>query len=361
MTADRPYVSFISYFRNDGYTSDFELRVQRASQFLVHQLIRAGIPSELLLVEWNPPPDRPLIIDNLGPLPQGESVRVRGIVVGEDHHRRFLGSDDWGMNPAAAANVGLRRAEGQFITPKAADSYLSQEIVELLSRRDLRDDGMYRCDRVDVLLSATDLEERDDDVLLARLESMDGQRHGRLPPMSHWHVRDLHTNACGDFLLMSRAMWHTLRGFPLDGTVLSLDCDSMVMHAAVALGQREICLPADCRVFKGVHSRLFSSRVTQVFDPWQESLDGLLTRLRWWRLQTMLRGHFDFPRRKVRGVEALTAPSIERKFVRPAEAWAKGVVPELGQPANWGLGDQPLDERLLCRAHWDVSGGVAAA
>lgn len=361
MKAARPYVSFVSYFRNDGYTSDFEQRVRRATRFLVHQLQRAAIPAELILVEWNPPADRPLIIDSIGPLPQGESVRVRGVLVGRDHHDRFRGAAEWGMNPAAAANVGLRRAEGQFISPKAADSYLSQEIIDFLARRDLDERALYRCDRHDVELSNEALAEPDDDRLLAHLQSLESHSHARLPPMSHWRIRDLHTNACGDFLLMSRERWHEIRGFPLDGTVLSLDCDSMVMHAAVALGQHEVCLPAGCRVYKGVHARLFSSRITQVFTPWQERLEAVLTWGRWWRLLALARIAFDYPQRKVRGVDSVIAPSIERHFLKPAEAWARGAIPDLDQPANWGLGDQPLEERLLCRANWDATSGAAAA
>ena len=361
MKAAGPYVSFVSYFRNDSYTSDFEKRVKRATRVLVHQLQRATIPAELILVEWNPPSDRPLIIDSIGPLPQGESVRVRGVVVGRDHHDRFRGASDWGMNPAAAANVGLRRAEGAFISPKAADSYLSQEIIDLIARRDLDERAMYRCDRHDVLLTEEGLAEPDDDRLLAHLEGLESQCHTRLPPMPHWRIRDLHTNACGDFLLMSRRMWHDIRGFPLDDTVLSLDCDSKVMHAAVALGQYEVCLPAACRVLKGAHSRLFSNRITQIYTPWQERLDRFMGGARWWRLQTIARINFDYPRRKVRGVESVLGPSIERNFLKPAEAWARGKTPCLNQPANWGLGDERLEERLLCRANWDVTDGVAAA
>jgi hypothetical protein len=361
VNAARPYATFVSYFRNDSYTSDFDLRVRRATSFLVRQLQRSGIAAELILVEWNPPAGRPLIIDSLGPFPQGGHVQVRGIVVGEEHHRKFLGSDDWGMNPAAAANVGLRRAQGSFVSPKAADSYLSGEIIATLARHDLSDDAMYRCDRLDVVLSAADLAEPDDAVLLARLESLEGFRHGRLAHLSQWHIRDLHTNACGDFLLMSRSMWHTLRGFPLDGTVLSLDCDSMIMHAAAALGTQEVCLPSTCRVFKGIHAHLFSNRITPVFTPWQSKVDAFLTRARWWRLHQLSRSYFDYPKRKVRGVESVIGPSIERNFVKRAEEWAQGAVPQLDQPDNWGLGDQPLEERVLCRASWDATSGVAAA
>lgn len=357
----RPYVSFVSYFRNDSYTGDFELRVRRATSLLARQLERSAVESELILVEWNPPAGQPLILDSLEALPQGGNVQVRGIIVGEEHHHRFIGSQEWGMNPAAAANVGLRRAKGLFVTPKAADTYLSDDIIATIARRDLHENALYRCDRCDVALSARDLEELDDDALLARLDSLDSTRHSRMPHPRQWYIRDLHTNACGDFLLMSHTMWHTVRGFPLDSTVLSLDCDSLIMHAAAALGVHEICLPPSCRIFKGRHAHLFTNRITQVWSPLQSKVDRLLTHLRWWRLQTIGRSLFDYPKRKVMGVESVLAPSIERNFVTRAEQWAHGAVPELSQPENWGLADQPLEERVLCRAAWTTSDkGVAA-
>jgi hypothetical protein len=356
----RPYVSFVSYFRNDSYTSDFELRVRRATSFLVHQLQRAAIESELILVEWNPPSDQPLIIESLGSLPQGGCVQIRGIIVGEEHHHKFIGSREWGMNPAAAANVGLRRAQGRFVTPKAADTYLSDEIIAAIARRDLHENGLYRCDRCDVSLSVRDLQELKDAALLARLESLDSTRLSRMPHPPQWHIRDLHTNACGDFLLMSRNTWHSVRGFPLDDTVLSLDCDSLIMHAAVALGSHEICLPPSCRIFKGRHPRLFTNRITQVWSPLQSAVDRFLANLRWWRLQTIGRSLFDYPKRKVRGVDSVLGPSIERNFVKLAEEWAHGAVPQLSQPENWGLVDQPLEERLLCRAAWSKADDTAS-
>lgn len=357
----QPYVTFVSYFRNDGYTSDFDLRVRRATRFLVRQLQRFGVDAEIILVEWNPPAGNDLLIDSLGALPQGGCVQVRGIVVGKEHHLKFRGAEEWGMNPAAAANVGLRRAHGQFVSPKAADSYLSDEIVAMLARRELADNTMYRCDRHDVVLGASELREADDAALLRRLQGLESTPHDHLPPPPHWHIRDLHTNACGDFLLMSGGLWQSMGGFPLDDTVLSLDCDSMIMHAAAALGVREICLPAACRIYKGTHARLFSNRITQVFSPWQAMVDNSLGSLRWWRLQTMARGAFNYPKRKVRGVESVLGPSIERHFVRPAEQWAQGVAPQLARNADWGLGAEALDERILCHAGWSATSSAAVA
>ena len=243
------------------------------------------------------------------------------------------------MNPAAAANVGLRRAQGRFVSPKAADTYLSDEIVATIARRDLHENALYRCDRCDVALSARDLENLDDDSLLARLESLDSTRHSRMPHPPQWYIRDLHTNACGDFLLMSRTMWHTVRGFPLDNTVLSLDCDSLIMHAAAALGSHEICLPAACRIFKGRHARLFTQphhpglvalAVQGSTGSWPNSAGGGCRRSR--------RSLFDYPKRKVAGVESVLGPSIERNFVKPAEQWAHGTVPQLDAAGKLGTG-----------------------
>ena len=209
----RPYVTFVSYFRNDSYTSDFELRVRRATTFLVRQLQRAAIESELILVEWNPPPDRPLIIESLGPLPQGDSVQVRGIIVGKEHHQKFTGSQEWGMNPAAAANVGLRRAQGRFVTPKAADT--------LSVRRDRRHHRPPRPSRerdsIAAIAATSPSPLRDLQELPRRRAAGPSGKPGQHAaqqdsPSSQWHIRDLHTNACGDFLLMSRTMWHTVRG-----------------------------------------------------------------------------------------------------------------------------------------------------
>src|SRR5438874_9971581 len=59
----RPYVSFVTWGRNDGYTPDYRRRVDRAAHYLAAQLDRAGIDSEIVFVEWNPVPDRPLLLD----------------------------------------------------------------------------------------------------------------------------------------------------------------------------------------------------------------------------------------------------------------------------------------------------------
>jgi hypothetical protein len=350
----RPHVSIVTYFRNDGYTDDFALRVKRATECLVEQLGHAQIRSEVVLVEWNPPAERPLIVDYLHGLKDGGHVTVRAIVVDRKHHDPYLGSRERGMHAAEAANAGLRRARGHFITPKAADTFFSADTVAALAKP-LEDEAIYRCDRFDIVVPTEIFNSRQGIELLRHLETLEGTRHTRLPQPQYWKIRDLHTNGCGDFILMSQALWHRVRGYPFDPTVLSLECDALLMHEAVAFGAREILLPSGCRVIKAVHQQLFGHRTTAVWRPWQARLDEFFRSRQWYRAQHLSRMYLDYPRRKVRGVESILGPSIERSLARPASEWARGVPPHPLGPENWGLGGVPLPERTLCCAGWDTA------
>jgi hypothetical protein len=182
--------------------------------------------------------------------------------------------------------------------------------------------------------------------------------HAWIRQSEHWGLRNLHTNACGDFTLMALGQWHRLRGHPHDSTVLTLDIDSLVMHAAAALGVRECRWPDDCRIFKPSHGNLSNARVSQLWAGWQRALDKFLSERVSQHAALRARVLFDYPRRKIRGIESVIGPSIERNFVAPASRWALGDAPPRSQPENWGLADVALEERVLCRADWEI---VAAA
>src|SRR5262249_59647672 len=92
-----PYVSFVTWGRNDGYTPDYLRRVDRATNCLASQLERAGVDSEIVIVEWNPVPGRPLLLDVLS-LPRSlKHVTIRGFVVGPQYHRNHAGSQERGI------------------------------------------------------------------------------------------------------------------------------------------------------------------------------------------------------------------------------------------------------------------------
>src|SRR5262249_10127703 len=52
----------------------------------------------------------------------------------------------------------------------------------------------------------------------------------------------LHTNACGDFTLMSREAWETVRGYP-ELEMFSMHIDSLLLYQAHWRGVREAYLP----------------------------------------------------------------------------------------------------------------------
>lgn len=349
-----PYVSFITYGRNDGYTPSYVHRVNRAASCLARQLERAGVDAELVIVDWNAPAERPRLIDVLTLPKTLRHVSIRGIVVDPKHHARFIGAHEKGLHAGEAANVGIRRARGQFITPKASDTFFSPQVIAMLARHDLDDGTMYRIDRHDIVIDDEAIFDLDDDALLTALQRLPSQPHTWIHQSEHWGLRNLHTNACGDFTLMSARNWRTLRGHPRDATVLTLDIDSLVMHAAAALGVRECRWPDDCRIYKPSHDNLNSARITQVWADWQRTLDTFLSRKVSQQAALRARILFDYPRRKVRGVESVVGPSIERNFVHPASRWALGKQPDPSQPQNWGLADVALEERSLCRADWEA-------
>lgn len=348
----RPYLTLVTFVRNDDYTNDYLVRVRRAWRFLVSQLEHHRLEAEIVIVEWNPPGERPLVSELLECPPDGGYVTVRVIVVDEKFHAGFLGGHQRAVHVHATANVGIRRARGSFVVLKMSDTFYSQGLMDQISKRTLLTDAVYRCDRIDSSVDTGELERLGDDELIERFWATVITRNSRLKQPEHWHIRDLHTNASGDFLLLSRDYWHRVGGFPADDTVLCLDGDSIVMHAVAALGVREVCFPPDCVVFKPWHDHLSNLRISQEWKSWQRVLDRLLRRTVNHEAGLRARMLFDFPKRKMRGIDDVLGPSIERNFVAHARRWTRGELPTLRRE-NWGLANEFLPESILCRGGWD--------
>lgn len=62
----------------------------------------------------------------------------------------------------------------------------------------------------------------------------------------------------------------------------------------------------------------------------------------------------DYPRRRVRGLEEILAPSIERHFVAKAARFEKNDACLVTNDPDWGLGREALAERTVARAAWDT-------
>ena len=353
-----PYLSVIGWVRNDGYTDGYVERIHRATGFLLDQLNRHKVSSEIVLVEWNPPSDRPLMADALSDLQGGEHVSLRFIIVDNRYHRPLGGSSLKGMHVLNAANAGLRRARGRFFLPKAIDTFFTESVIEHIASGQLKDNEAYRCDRYDVKFDNSDWLALSDSELVACLPEKVVHHHDRLIQRPEWAMlmRDLHTNACGDFTLMAANHWREIRGFPDDPTVLCLDGDSIALHAAAAHGVREVCWPDDCRVYKFVHAATHAQRVYEGWTDWQRKLDLFVTNHLSPNIRINLRMMLDYPRRHVRGIDGIVGPSIERNFVMKARRYARNDTSLITNTENWGLAGEKLVERTTTRAAWDTDG-----
>ncbi len=259
--ASEPFVSFITFARNDDYAGGLR-KLYWSTRYLSEQCDEAGLAGESIIVEWNPPADRVSLARALKDLPASRNLSVRIITVPADVHARYAHSGLRPMHGAVAANVGLRRARGKFLVVKVADAFYPDSLIRFLAAGRLDPDRLYRAMRIDVAAQATDLLGRPrEDFLAFCAENVAVRNEHLAQPQMPFRLPDLFTNACGDFQLLSRERWHDLRGYWESSDVTGFETDSMFSYSAYAVGIREDILSSDRFVYKISHSGSHSHRV----------------------------------------------------------------------------------------------------
>jgi hypothetical protein len=144
-----PLLSVVAVSRNDDHGGNMRGRMQHFVDGFVAQCRRHGLDAELILVEWNPPPDRPPLNEilqwpaDLGPA----SIRI--VTVPQDVHTGFAQSSQLPLFQMIGKNVGIRRARGRFVLATNVDILLDDATVRYLRDR-LVPGKMVRIDRYDV-------------------------------------------------------------------------------------------------------------------------------------------------------------------------------------------------------------------
>ena len=149
MTDSRPYLSVVVTTRNDHHGVNPLGRFQAFVNCLIAQCRRVELPIELIVVEWNPPADRPPLRDVLH-WPVDPLCEIRIVQVPSHLHQTLKASDALPLFQMIAKNVGIRRARGEFVLSTNIDILLSNALVDAIARRDLQHGVMYRVDRHDV-------------------------------------------------------------------------------------------------------------------------------------------------------------------------------------------------------------------
>ena len=149
-----PYLSVVVTARNDDHGGNLLHRMQAFVNGLLGQCQRHQLPAELVIVEWNPPGDRPRLAEALrwSRTRMGEDFcEVRIIEVPHGLHRRFAHWHALPLYQMIAKNIGIRRASGQFIVATNIDILFSDELMQFIAEGRLEKGKMYRIDRYDVM------------------------------------------------------------------------------------------------------------------------------------------------------------------------------------------------------------------
>ncbi len=151
METGQPYLSVVVTARNDDHGGNLLGRMQIFVSGWIAQARRHNLVSELIVVEWNPPADRPRLAEMLHWPEEFGACDVRFIEVPPELHGRYQHAEALPLYQMIAKNVGIRRARGRFILATNIDILFSDELMAFLAAQQLEPDRMYRIDRHDAM------------------------------------------------------------------------------------------------------------------------------------------------------------------------------------------------------------------
>ena len=145
----KPQLSIVTTSRNDGHGGDLLERMQAFVDGVCIQAKRHRFFLELIIVEWNPPPENPGLADALRWQTVCEYVRVRIVEVPPDFHESIENRGKIPLYQMIAKNVGIRRAKGDFVLATNIDVIFPDALFDLM-KNDLKKGVVYRNDRIDI-------------------------------------------------------------------------------------------------------------------------------------------------------------------------------------------------------------------
>lgn len=305
-----PYLSIVVASRNDDHGGDPLIRTQIFINCFMRQCEKFKLPAEIILVDWNPVPNRPGLASVLQPPKESNYCTARVITVPSGMHQTLKYAENLPLFQMIAKNVGIRRAKGEFVLATNIDIIFSNELMEFLAQRKLDPKRLYRTDRYDIQVDLppdidleTALEKAWESVIRANvrynlpeltdhlygtesccrdcgsaaqawelikgaeINLQNGRTWEQMKGISVvradgvWQIQaqpdcpfeHLNTNACGDFTLLSKEAWETIRGYP-DFEAYSFNIDSMGIIMAHYHGFQEVSLLPPCVCFHIEHA-----------------------------------------------------------------------------------------------------------
>jgi len=244
-----PYLSIVTPCRNDNYAGNMLKKLILSLSILIKQLKKYNLDTEIIVVEWNPPADRPKLSSKLSILKPDKKIRIRVIEIDRKTHNKYFSNKKINFPAVAATNVGIRRSNGKFVVSKSADTIFSDALIKFISKKRLSSDCVYRADRVDVDVKEEKVKNNWQKYFDTNIISR--RRHDNIGP---------YLKSCGDFMLMGRDSWHRIRGYPEPKMGIGYGEDGEALCAAIGSGLKQICLDDKLVVYKNKHSKQHSER-----------------------------------------------------------------------------------------------------
>lgn len=344
-TRTTPYLSIVIPFRNDNYTPNAIKKLNLSLNILIDQLNKNNIKSEIIIVDWNSPNPKKPLIKKINIKNKSKNVSLDIYEVKKSVHLRYQGHEKRNLVGEVACNVGIRRSKGKFVVLKSGDTFYSKELVNFLGKKKLREDRVYRLDRVDVEIN--------------------------FPPPKNWQkcfnnnilIRRsspknlIHVKACGDFLLMSRNKWFDIKGVPESKKVFETGTDGEALYAAIGSGAKQVYLKNKLCIYKinhpNVHASKFKHKQNWFQNKFTKILSGTNTKN---KLQNficlilrLIMGILNFPKTKISNVKTR---SIYRYYL-VANFRRLFFGGNFLKSDNWGLPELNLKKKTILSAYWN--------
>ncbi|SRR6266404_2642394 len=183
----RPSITAVVVGRNDDYMSDFAFRLRATIAWNMKYLV-----DEVIFVEWNPPPDRELLSIDL----VKQFKHLRAYVVSPEIHQAICENPKVALLEFHAKNVGIRRANSDWIVTTNADAAFGPDLVNTVLGTELSADVVFSAQRFDI----------------AWREGRKTQI-GKLDCLGYRRVIPYHPLGTGEFGFASRQMWERAQGY----------------------------------------------------------------------------------------------------------------------------------------------------
>lgn len=353
MKDQQPYLSIVVTARNDNYGGDFNSRLQNSVHWLSYFLEKYKVPSELVIVDYNPIQENTPLKEMLQWPANRKYLTIRLLHIPNEVHQSLINPEVRKTVPLFefnAKNMAIRRAQGEYILSTNADIIFHPLIIKFISYRIPEKGTYYRADRFDfkkidhydlqnpyktlkaiekkvyrLMLKGYGYHLKGDGVSfieetmlriknsyrifwdrnLVKIEKI-AMRYGmniNYDPFAQTY----HTHCSGDHMLMHRDHWFDLRAYPED-TYISTHCDALFTVMSGISGLKEHVLPVP--VYHQDHERRYKADFDEA--KFSDEINGM------WK-----------------------------RFLQDSHEMTRTGKPKITNPEDWGLGKLEFKDTVI--------------